>query len=400
MYAAITDYLGFDILDGEFKVMGIAPYGDPDRYDLSFLARFDGNKFYVDNSLITTVGIRRYKAKARSYYFSKKLVDKLGPRRAGPVMDDPYVHYAAAIQKLYEDLSLKLIDAHLDDVLDESGRLAVAGTGSMNIRLNRRLLQHPKVKELVVTPLCGDAGTAAGAAAVIARKRGHRLSVPSMVSLGPRYSTAACIEACRYHREKPRWEQLDSPHERAATLLSEGKVIAWFRGNMEFGQRSLGNRCILANPAHLDARDAVNSQVKFREDWRPYSPSVMDKVADDFFAEPTRDEFMCISVAMSESAKQRFPGLMTADGTTRAQVVKPERQADFYKLFEKFFEQTGEGVLINATLCRAGEALVCSPEDALNVFMGTDLDYLFLENLLVTKREISDNWGSSRQVRR
>ncbi|MDD9959145.1 MAG: carbamoyltransferase, partial [Gammaproteobacteria bacterium] len=105
MYAALTDYLGFEILDGEFKVMGIAPFGDPDKYDLSPLAQFDGKNFKVNNKLISTIGLRRYKAKSRGHYFSKRLVEMLGPRRAGNLLEDPYVHYAAAIQKLYEDIA-------------------------------------------------------------------------------------------------------------------------------------------------------------------------------------------------------------------------------------------------------------------------------------------------------
>ena len=149
MYAALTDYLGFEILKGEIKVMGIAPFGDSSKYDLTSLANFNGKRFKVDNTLVGTVGIRRFKAKSKGHYFSQKLVDLLGPRRVGTLVDDPYVHYAAAIQKLYEDLSAQLVEHYLSDVMEETGRLAIAGTGSVNIRLNQRLANLPKVKELI-----------------------------------------------------------------------------------------------------------------------------------------------------------------------------------------------------------------------------------------------------------
>ena len=220
MYAALTDYLGFEILKGEIKVMGIAPFGDASKYDLSFLAKFNGKKFSVDNTLIGTVGLRRYKAKSKGHYFSQKLVDKLGPRRVGNLVDDPYVHYAAAIQKLYEDLSAQLVQHYLSDVLEESGRLAIAGTGSMNIRLNQHLANLPNVKELIVHPACSDAGTAIGAASYVVRQSGTKINPVKNMFLGPSYTTAQCIDACKSHRDKPLWEVLEKPYEKAAEILA------------------------------------------------------------------------------------------------------------------------------------------------------------------------------------
>lgn len=392
MYAALTDYLGFEILDGDLKVMGLAPFGDPDKYDLSELAHFDGKRFRVNTKLITTVGLRRYKAKSRGHYFSKKLVEKLGPRRAGNLLEDPYVHYAAAIQKLYEDIAVGLVEHYLGDIIRDTGRLVVAGTGAMNIRLNYRLQSMPAVDKLIVHSASGDPGTAIGAAAYAVRQRGIRLKPLQHVYLGPRYSTSDCIDACESHREKPCWELLEDPHGKAVELLEEGKLLAWFRGAMEFGPRGLGHRSILASPVQRGVTDALNRQVKFREEWRPFSPSVLDNVAGEFLPEDCHSEYMCLSAPMSKEWQTKYPVLVYADGSTRAQVVREENSPDFYKLLSRFQEKTGHGLLINTTLARPGEAIVCSPEDAINLFMGTDLDYLILEDLLVTKREISDSW--------
>lgn len=392
MYAALTDYLGFEILDGEFKVMGMAPYGDPNKYDLSSLASFDGKKFKVNNNLISTVGLRRYKAKLKGHYFSKKLVDMLGPRRAGNLKDDPYVHYAAAIQKLYEDMTIQIMESYLSDVLKESGRLAFAGTGSMNIRLNKRLAEHPLVSELVVHPACGDAGTAIGAAAYLARKSEGRIKKLRNVSLGAKFTTKQCIDACNLHREKPVWEQLEDPFEKAAELLANGQVIAWLRGPMEFGPRALGNRCILANPTEPNIVKSVNQRVKFREHWRPFSTSVLESCAEGFYEEDYSDEFMCVSQLIKSPWKEKYPFIASKDGTGRSQCVVEKNNPELHKLLSAFKQKSGHGILMNTALSRPGEALVCSPADALNLFMGTDLEFLIMEDILVTKREESSRW--------
>lgn len=392
MYAALTDYLGFEILDGEFKVMGISPFGDPLKYDLSSLARFNGKKFKVDNTMIGTVGLRRYKVKSRGHYFSQKLVDMLGPRRVGNLVDDPYVHYAAAIQKLYQDLSAQLIIHYLADVLKETGRLAIAGTGSMNIRLNQRLASLPQVKQLIVHPACSDSGTAIGAAAYAIRQSGTRIEPVKNMFLGPAYTTDQCIEACKLHRDKPNCEIIDDPFNKAAELLNQGELLAWFRGRMEFGPRSLGNRSILGNPTLHGVAEAINQQVKFRESWRCFSPSVLDSVADGMLEQQVEDEYMCFSVKLNEQWIKKYPAIVNVDGTTRAQVVRSDHNPDFHKLLTRFQQVSGHGLLINTTLCRPGEALVCSAEDAVGMFMGTDLNYLIMENVLVTKRDEPDSW--------
>lgn len=392
MYAAMTDYLGFEILDGEFKVMGIAPFGDANKYDLSGLAYFNGKKFKVKNDLIGTVGLRRYKAKSKGHYFSQKLVDMLGPRRVGNLTDDPYIHYAAAIQKLYEEISVGLVIHYLGSTIEQTGRLAVAGTGSMNIRLNSRLAELPMVKELVVHPACSDSGTAIGAASYVIRESGDKIRPVRNMFLGPSYSSADCISACSLHREKPHWQVLDDPHAKAAELLNEGELVAWFQGRSEFGARALGNRSILANPTQEGIADTINSQVKFREKWRPFSPCVLDTAAAEFTTDDYRDEFMCMSVNVSQEWRDKYPAIAYADGSTRAQIVRADNNPSLHRLLEEFQQLSGHSLLINTTLSRPGEALVCSPEDALNMFMGADLTYLIMENLLITKREEPESW--------
>ena len=139
VYGAITEYLGFEMLDGEYKVMGMAPYGDPTQYDLSRLIRPHKDGFRVNNAYVNTVGLRRYKEKEKGFFFSNKLVDWLGPRREGDIADEPYIHYAASMQALFEEWVLRLIDTHLAPIIQETGRLAFAGGGALNVKLNQKL---------------------------------------------------------------------------------------------------------------------------------------------------------------------------------------------------------------------------------------------------------------------
>ena len=392
MYAALTDYFGFEILDGELRVMGIAPLGEPDKYDLSPLASIRSGRLRVNNKLIGTVGLRRYKARSQGHYFSQKLVEILGPRRVGNLVDDPYLHYAAAIQQLYEDLAVQLVEHHLGDVLDETGVLAVAGTGAMNLRLNQRLAAMDKVKRLIVHPACGDSGSAIGAAAQVVRAAGTRLAPVANLLLGPAYTADQCIEACRNHRDKPRWEILDDPHAKAVELLAAGELVGWFRGRLEFGQRSLGGRSVLANPQQENLTESISGQLKFREVKRPFAAAVLAEASRELLAGQQADPFRGIGIHISEAWRRRYPHIAYEDGSARVQVVDSRRFPDFHRLLSRFEEKTGHPLLINTSMSRPGEALVCSPEHAIELFVNSGLSYLILENLLVTRRPEQDGW--------
>lgn len=393
MYAAITDYLGFEILDGEFKVMGMSPFGDPGKYDLSALADFNGRNFKVNNKLIGTVGLRRYKAKSKGHFFSPALVQMLGPRREGNLVDDPYVHYAAAIQKMYEDIAAGLVTHYLYPILKETGKLVFAGTSSMNVKLVERLQQLPEVKELLVYPTGADAGTAIGAASHAVAAAGQQIKPMRHVFLGPRYTKQQCVHACRTHRDKPQWEELENAPKRAAELLAEGHLVAWFQGRMEFGNRALGNRSILAHPGKPGINDRLNSDVKFRERWRPFCPSLLDSFAEEFLeTQASSAPYMTISLPVREKWRKKYASVIYKDGSARVQVVTHEANPRFYQVLKLFEERTGCGMLINTTLSRPGEALICSPDDALNMFIGSDLVYLIMEDILVTKRAEPKDW--------
>ena len=388
LYGAITEFLGFEMLDGEFKVMGMAPYGDASKYDFSRLIEFDGKDFKINTKLANVVGLRRYKEEGKGYYFTPELIKWLGPKRKGDEIDDPYIDYAACIQKLLEDVSLKLIEHYLGDIIRETGKVAYAGGVALNVKLNQRIIAMDGVKELFVQPAAGDNGTSLGAASFVAMERGENIEKLKHVYLGPKYTEAEVIEACKKHEAKPQWEIVEDQTIVGAKLLAEGNPLAWFQGRMEFGPRSLGGRSILGNPSKGGCADRINAQIKFRERWRPFCPSMNDYVAESILQSKHPSPYMTFTFDVNDEWKERIPEVVHEDGTARAQVVTEETHPVYYKLIQEMEKHTGNAVVLNTSLNRRGEPMICSPTDALNMFYGCDLEYLLMENVLVKKDHI------------
>lgn len=393
MYASLCDYLNYDMLDGEPRVMGVATHGDPDKYDLSFLSDCSGDDFRVNTKMIRTVGLRRYKYRSVGHAFSQDLVDELGPRRRNDIFKDPYVHYAAALQKMYERTVMQLATHYLSDVAKSSGQLALGGTGAFNVKLNRKLLSLPWVRELSVQPTAGDAGTALGAAAYAVARQNKTVKPLKHNYLGPSYSDEHCIDACKDHRERPHYEILEDASDKAAELLSQGHLVGWFQGRAEFGPRALGNRSILGNPRVSESVGEINEKVKFREKWRAFSPSMLASVAKEMFQLDHPADYMTIAFDVHPQWREKFPAVVYRDGTTRAHVVREETNPRFHALLKAMEKRTGDGIVLNTSLNRPGEVLICTPEDALNMFHGSDLEYLIMGNVLVTKKSVDEIKG-------
>lgn len=385
MYGALTEYLGFEMLDGEFKVMGMAPYGDAKRFDFSRLIDCKDGDFRINTKLVNTVGWRRFKKDGKGYFFSPALIDWLGPMREGDEKDEPYIDYAASIQDLLEKTALQLIDYYLGDIIRETGKIAYAGGVALNVKLNQRIIAMPGVKELFVQPAAGDAGTAIGAASYASQTLGTPVEKMEHVYLGPAYTTQQCVEACEAYEQPVSWQYLDDVCAQTAKLLADGNPIAWFQGRMEFGPRALGNRSILGSPNHPGVADRINEQIKYRERWRPFCPSMLDKVAPEILQTDHPSPYMTFTFDVAESWKSRIPEVVHEDGTARAQIVTRHTNPRYYELIEELEKLNGNAVVLNTSLNRRGEPMVCSPTDALNMFYGSDLQYLVMEDILVTK---------------
>ena len=391
LYGAITEFLGFDMLDGEFKVMGMAPFGDASKYDFSRLAKFENGELIVNTDYVNVVGLRRYKeagvdGKSKGYYFTKKLIDWLGPKRSGDEIDDPYIHYAASVQKLLEDLALQMIDYYLGDIIKETGKVAMAGGVALNVKLNQRIIAMPHVKELFVQPASGDNGTSLGAATYAAHLAGETIHKMQHAYLGPSFTSTECIAACEAHPNKPVFTKVENFPQKAAELLAAGNPLAWFQGRMEFGPRSLGCRSILGDPSYPGVADRINAQIKYRERWRPFCPSMLDTVAEDILQTNHPAPYMTFTFDVNPAWNSRIPEVVHEDGTARAQIVTRETNPRYYELIEHLEKLRGNAVVLNTSLNRRGEPMICSPTDALNMFYGCDLEYLMLEDILVTKK--------------
>ena len=390
LYGAITEFLGFDMLDGEFKVMGMAPFGDASKYDFSRLAKFENGELVVNTDYVNVVGLRRYKeigpdGKSKGYYFTQKLIDWLGPKRSGDEIDDPYIHYAASVQKLLEDLSLQMIDYYLGDIIKDTGKVAMAGGVALNVKLNQRIIAMPHVKELFVQPASGDNGTSLGAATYAAHLAGETIHKMEHAYLGPSFTSEECVAACEAHPNKPIFTKVENFPQKAAELLAAGNPLAWFQGRMEFGPRSLGCRSILGDPSYPGVADRINAQIKYRERWRPFCPSMLDRVAEDILQTAHPAPYMTFTFDVNPAWNARIPEVVHEDGTARAQVVTYDTNPRYYELIEHLEKLRGSAVVLNTSLNRRGEPMICSPTDALNMFYGCDLEYLMMEDILVTK---------------
>lgn len=385
VYGALTEYLGFEMLDGEYKVMGMAPYGDPQRFDFAPLLGWRGGEIRVDTRLVNTVGLRRYRDEGRGRYYGPGLVRRLGPPRRGDAVDEPYIHHAAAMQQAYEEACLGLIDRYLGEILSETGRLVFAGGGALNVKLNKLILDRDDVDELFVQPAAGDAGTALGAATYVASRAGDVLRPMTHVHLGPAFSPRECRDALRSHSGLT-LEELDDVPGRAAEILAAGHPLAWFQGRMEFGPRALGARSILGCPSIPGIAARINAAIKYRERWRPFCPSLTDTVANDILGTSHPAPFMTIAFEVAERWRSRIPEVVHVDGTARAQVVTPDANPRYYALLERLGELTGAPVVLNTSLNRRGEPIACTPADALDIFTGSDLGHLVMEDLLITKK--------------
>lgn len=379
-YSTITAYLGFAVHDGEYKVMGMAPYGDPKRVMMDHILRYDKRGYRANDDYVWVTRSRRFDV---DKVFSKKMVADWGPPRRGDGLSEPYMHIAAATQRLFEDLTITLMETYLGDQLRRHKTLCFAGGCALNVSLNRKLLQHPLVDRLFVQPAAHDSGAALGAACYVASRFGENIKPMDHVYYGPSYTNDQIKDLLDKYRIKYTYHKdiIDA----TSKLLAEGKIIAWFQGAMEYGPRALGNRSILAHPSVPGISDQINGRIKFRERWRPFCPSILPEYQEEIIGTKHPSQYMTFSFTVSPAWRERIKEAVHVDGTARPQVVDNQTNPKFYSLLKRFHSLTGIPAFINTSLNRRGEPMVCSPQDAINMFYGSGLEYLVMGDYLVMK---------------
>jgi carbamoyltransferase len=224
-----------------------------------------------------------------------------------------------------------------------------------------------------------------GAASYASEIRGVPVEKMQHVYLGPAFSNEQVIAACEAHPNKPEFRLIDEVPQRIARILADGNPVAWFQGRMEFGPRALGGRSILGCPSVAGVADKINEQIKFRERWRPFCPSMLDRVGKEMFKVDHPAPFMTFTFEVNEQWKTRVPEVVHEDGTARGQTLVREFNPRYYELMEELEKLTGNAVVLNTSLNRRGEPVVCTPTDALNMFFESDLQYLIMEDVLCVK---------------
>ncbi len=386
LYSTITSYLGFRVNGGEYKVMGLAPYGAPrhvEQMRALIQPRGEGH-FGLDLKYFDFVRGRRM--------YTDRLGELLGASARKPEAEIAQFHQDVA-RSLQVVLEETLLDAvrYLHTRVD-SPRLCLAGGVALNCVANGRILREGPFQELFVPPAAGDAGGCLGAAAlahvqrVDARPAGGRLR---HAYLGPRYSAAvvaAQLAAMGVPGRDFRGTEA-SLLEAVVDRLVQGQAIGWFHGAMEFGPRALGARSILADPRESGMRERLNRLVKKREAFRPFAPSVLFSAAPEHFELDHPSDFMLETCAVRSPLD--LPAITHVDGSARPQTVAPQQAPRFAALLEAFARRTGCPVLLNTSFNVRDEPIVCSPLDALACFVEADLDALVLEDFIIDRAMIN-----------
>lgn len=381
LYSTITSYLGFKVNSGEYKVMGLAPYGEAKYADqvrelikLKEKGQYELNLEYFD----FLKGERMY---------SDKIADLFGlaPRIRESEILQVHKDIAKSLQVVLEEVLLeKAIYLH---ELTGSENLCMAGGVALNCVANGKILRNGPFKRLFVQPSANDAGTALGAAALAyIELSGKPIAEPiKHVYLGPKFEVKEIgkmlsATSLNYHDFQGKTEEM---MEAIAERLANGKVIGWFHGRMEFGPRSLGARSILADPRSPKMRDLINAMVKKREGFRPFAPAVLNDYKKDHFLLDHESPFMLETCQVD--SKLDLPAITHVDGSARVQTVTKETNPRFAALLEAFRQKTGCPILLNTSFNVRDEPIVCSPEDALRCFVTTNIDCLILEDFVLDK---------------
>jgi carbamoyltransferase len=383
-YSAITDYLGFQRASDEYKVMGLAPYGQPEYYD-------DFGRIVCPNGRLGDYQINldwtafQYRPGSKLGYFSDKFLNRFGPpRKKGSEFEPRHRNVAASAQLLLEETVLRMARA----LHEETGlkRLCVAGGVALNCAMNGRLLREGPFEEIYVQPAAGDDGIAIGGAIQLHHELtgAPRGFVMDDARLGPEFTDAQIRAALNEAQQN--FETPTDLEARAAQLIGDGNIVGWFQDRAEFGPRALGARSILADPTREDMKDRVNSVVKHRESFRPFAPSCVEENAADYFEGCGRSPFMLFVHRVKPEWRDRLPAITHVDGTARVQTVSATTQPRYHRLLCEFEKLRGVPMVLNTSFNVMGEPIVSSPADAIRCFLGTGIDALVIGNHVVVKR--------------
>ena len=407
LYSAFTGFCGFRVNSGEYKLMGLAPYGKPEYYntilenlidvknDGSYRLNLDFFSFFNDYQMVTE--------RFRQLFGG-------GPRAAEAALTEREANIAASIQKVTNEIVIK--SARYAKQLTGKQNLVMAGGIALNCTANGELLRSGIFDRIWIQPAAGDAGGALGCAMLLSEKENgwkRRAGAKDRMQaslLGPEY-TSIEIRQC-LDRLGAKYRSYDEPAicRETAKMLDEGKVVGWFQGRMEFGPRALGSRSILADPRNARMQAKLNLKIKFRESFRPFAPAVLVEDAQDYFEMDRESPYMLITFPVVKERRREpgaagtadmlsivnqirsdIPAVTHVDYSARVQTVRAADNPLFYRLLKEFKTRTGCSCVINTSFNVRSEPIVCSPQDAVRCFFATDMDALVIGNYCLMKDE-------------
>jgi len=368
-YAQFTAWLGFERYQDEWKVMGLAPYGGP-GVDLGSFINVANGEYSVNSRLFLKMpdlsGIEKALGRAR---------------KPDEPLSNRHRDVAWAVQDACERAELAVIKRAIS--LTGSRNLCLAGGVALNSKANGLILSRGLVDRIFIQPAATDDGVAIGAALSAPVAAGFCCREMTKAYLGTGSSSEEIEATLRTYKLSYQW--LDNPAETAADLLARGKLIGWYQGREEFGPRALGNRSILADPRDARNRDRVNNAVKFREEWRPFAPSVLEEAGTSLFENYHTTPFMTLTFQVRSEKKAAIAAAVHVDGSARVQSVTRDQNERYYDLIKAFAGKTGVPAVLNTSFNLKGEAIVNSPFDAIRTFYTSGLDALILDRYLIAK---------------
>lgn len=413
LYSAFTYYTGFKVNSGEYKLMGLAPYGEPKYVDLILENLID-----IKEDGTFRLNMEYFNYGTGLTMTNQKFSRLFGspPRKPESQLTQKEMNIAASIQKVTEEVVLKLANTAYKELGVDY--LCLAGGVALNCVSNGRLLREGNFRDIWIQPAAGDAGGAIGAALSVWYQY---LENPRHVSesdgmqgtyLGPQFDNEEAQQYLDDVRANYTYLKDTELSTKVAEILAQGNVVGWFQGRMEFGPRALGNRSIIGDPRNEKMQSVMNLKIKYRESFRPFAPSVLAEKVSDYFELDKPSPYMLLvaevnknlQVAMNEEQKQLFgieklkiprstiPAVTHVDYSARVQTVHPETNPRYYQLIKQFEALTGCGVLVNTSFNVRGEPIVCTPEDAYRCFMRTEMDYLVINNNYLLAKSQQPQW--------
>ena len=385
LYTAFTHYLGFSSND-EYKVMGLSAYGKPVFKDkINSIVRFsESNIINVNLDYFQHPGYSDNASWGENYY-SQKLVSELGAaRKEDEPMNGRFENIAASLQQCYNEIGVKV--AKYLSMQTNCKNLCITGGVGLNGVMNMGIIKKSGFKNFHFISAPDDAGVALGAALWV----NHNVlnNTQRIKFNSPYWGSSFSNDLIKKEIENYRYKnivELENPAKTAAKLLAKGYILGWFHGRAEFGPRALGNRSIIADPRPAEFKDIVNARIKFREEFRPFAPSVLAEYAHEYFDLPGDSPYMLQICDVVEQKRSEIQAVTHVNGSARPQTVRREANPLYYDLIRNFFEITGTPLILNTSFNIKGEPIVNSPSDALRCFYATGLDYLIMGNYLFHK---------------